>query len=59
MEGTWVEVFAQEPCQAGGEGEQSKVIAPGLAPLGAAGAAAAVNMFVPQPGPFTSPGISF
>lgn len=40
-----------------GEGAQSKVVAPGLAPLGAAGAAAAVNMFIrlPRPSPPQEP----
>lgn len=37
--------------QARVEGVQGKVIAPGLALPGAAGAAAAVNMFVLQPRP--------
>ena len=37
--------------QARGDGVQGKVIAPGLAPPRAAGAAAAVNMFVLQPRP--------
>lgn len=50
-EGAGIEVFALVPSQAGGEGAQNKVIAPGLAPLGAAGAAAVVNMFVLQPRP--------
>lgn len=45
------EVISLAPRQAGGEGAQSKVIAPGFAPHGAAGAAAAVNMFVRQPRP--------
>jgi hypothetical protein len=57
-EGAEGEVTALAPRQSGGEEMQSKVIAPGLAPLWATGATAAVNTFVREPRP-SSPQESF